>query len=214
MAKQLKKLPDFFNGHRKECRLINYQALVSKGDEKRIKLSVEIILSNKNVKHLADRFVPLFGLMEKEDSTTNLAKEAVTCEEMTVDIFATPDSSRASKTITACTFLDFKLVGAGEKDKREVALEFIIYMPADAVLNEWAFKHLHKTFFIESVPAQRELPLTTSKQTSLAVVPANGAAKANGKPEPAKSGPKDLEKHHQAEVAKGNKSKPSPAAVQ
>ena len=216
MAKQLKKLADFWNGYRKECRLINYQALVSKGDEKRIKLSVEIKLSNQNNRYMPDRFVPLFGLMEKEDSTTNLAKEALMCDGMTVDLFATTESEKPTKSISACTLQDFKLVGEGEKDKRNVALEFIVYMPADRVLNEWAFGHLHKTFYLEAVPSQQSLPLEDAKPgTSVVVVPpakaGNGkpAAKADSKAK--KSGPADLKAFQDQQAGKG---KSGPVAVQ
>lgn len=211
MAKQLKKLTDFWNGWRKECRLINYQALVSKGDEKRIKLSVEILLSNQNNKFMPTRFVPLFGIMETEDSTTNLAKEALMCEGMTVELFATPDSKSPTKSVSACTLQDFKLIGTGEKDKRTVTLEFIVYMPADRALNEWAFGHLHKTFYMESVSSQGDLFDKDKKNPASIVVvppakkvaakPGNGKVEAK-KNDKKKNGPANLKVFHSEQSAK------------
>src|SRR6185437_8733095 len=168
---------NFWNAYRKECRLINYQALVSKGDEKRLKLTAEIVLSNQNNKFMPECIVEPFGLMEEEDSPLALTKIEAICESFTIDIFATESSDKATKTVTGCTIQSMRLVGEGEKDKREVTLQFVVYMPADKPLNDWAFTHLHKMFYVEAVNAQGDL---FDRKPAVEVAPSDDKAKKNG----------------------------------
>jgi hypothetical protein len=198
MAKSLKKLPDFYAGHRKQCRLVTYQALSTKAEEKRIKAQVEILLSNDPQPHMPECFVDPFGLMDKQESPLSLTKIGAICESMTVDLYETESSSSATRTVTGCNIQDFRIIGEGEKDKREVMLEFTVYMPADSPLSTWCFTHLKKHFYLEAVPAQGAL--FDNKTTSIADKPApKDKPAADTKP---KSGPAELKKFHEAH---GNK---------
>ena len=76
MEKSAKKLESFFGARRRRCTLVRGELLKSKGNEKRMKLSVSMILSNTNLTDCPEPFLTQFGVMEKQDSALNRDRRA------------------------------------------------------------------------------------------------------------------------------------------
>lgn len=157
MAKQTAKLKHFFDGRRRECRLLDFHVLKDRQDVKRIKLSVEMPLSTQPATGMPEDFAEQFMVMEKETSSCNRSKIEVMMEGATSEIFTTDAEKAASHTSIGATLQDFSMVGTGIKEKRKVTLNFTLNVSHTKALLGWADTHLHATFYLEALPSQMEL---------------------------------------------------------
>lgn len=162
MAKQRTKLKDFFEGKRRRCRLQDFHILKDRKDILRAKLSVSMYLSNEPATGMNDVFVDPFMLMSKDKSELNLSRVNVGVDNAKFEIFSTDASSRTSaKAPAGADLQNFRLIGEGLGEDREVSLEFDAQLPVtdaeDDPMVRWIMKHLHGDFFVEVVPAQMEL---------------------------------------------------------
>lgn len=159
MAKASTKLQSFFDGNRRECTLRDFHVLKDRAGVKRIKLSVNMLLTDQPTHDIPEPFAEHYLLLCKEKSPIATSKIAVVMDGATVEIFSTDTVKRATAKITGGTLQDFKLVAEGINEGRTVALEFIAYLPATADLKDWSWEHLHADFFMEAAPSQMELPV-------------------------------------------------------
>lgn len=157
MGKQEIKIKDFFEGKRRKCSLRDFNVQRGKNGKHTIKLAVVMPLSNTLLGGIPDVFAELYALMGKEKSPHNFCKVAVVVESAQFSIFTTDVSKRHYVSIGAASLQDFTLVGEGLEEKRNVNLEFNVYLPGTEQLRDWSWDHLHSDFFVEVVPSQLEL---------------------------------------------------------
>jgi hypothetical protein len=160
MAKQSKKLEDFFGARRRRCTLVRGELLKSKGNEKRMKLNVLMPLSGTNLTGTPQPFMTQFNVMEKQDAATNRARIDVEFDSMAVRIFSTDAIIEPIVNIHGALLHKFVMVGKGTGEKRTVSLEFLIYLPATKPLHDWEWDATHAEFFVESVNVQGSLDLS------------------------------------------------------
>jgi hypothetical protein len=210
MAKQSKKLEDFFGARRRRCTLVRGELLKSKGKEKRMKLNVSMLLSGTTLTDCPEPFLAQFAVMEKQDSALNRARVDVEFDSMAVRIFSTDNIVEPTVAITGALLHKFAMVGEGSGEKRTVSLEFLIYLPATADLYAWNWDAVHGEFFCECVKAQGSLDLSgeaadeedNDEESTSPLDTAQGRAGAVVVvPPAAKSGPKQLEQFHAAHGA-------------
>jgi len=157
VAKTSTRLEEFFEGNRLKCRLQDFHVLLSKGNERRIKLSVTIPLSEDSYAGMPEAISEQLELMVKEKSTINFAKVDVNVELANVRIFTTDAIKRPIESAIGATLEDFKMVGEGVDEDRTVDLNLAIRMPGTEGLRDWCWNHLHSDFFIEVQPQQPKL---------------------------------------------------------
>lgn len=205
MPKTSKKLEDFFGARRRRVTLVRGELLRSKGNEKRMKLSVSMPLSNTSLTDCPEPILTQFGVMEKQDSALNRARIDVEFDSMAVRIFSTDSLVEPVVAIHGALLHKFAMVGEGTGEKRAVAAEFLIYLPATKSLYDWAWDATHAEFFVECVKAQGSLDLSDEVEdeedeeaapTKLTQPPPGERVKVM--PPAKKSGPKDLAKYHAA----------------
>lgn len=198
MAKQSRKLEDFFGARRRAAILLSSQLLRSKGKERRMKLSVTMPLSNTELAGIPTQFQNQFAVMEKQDAATNRASIDVEFDSMSVRIFSTNSIVEPTVAIQGALLHKFAMVAEGTGDKRAVSLDFLIYLPATEGLRIWEWDHIHETFFLESVKAQESLDLSEEAEDeedeSSPLVNASGRIAVV--PPNKKSGPKELADYH------------------
>jgi hypothetical protein len=209
MSKASKKLEDFFGARRRICTLLSSQLLRSKGKERRMKLAVTMPLSNKDMTDIPTQFLNQFSVMEKVDSATNRSTIDVEFDSMGVRIFSTDVTVEPTVSIQGALLHKFAMVAEGSGDKREVSLDFLIYLPATPALREWEWETIHAEFFLEAVKAQGSLDLSgeaDDEDNEEESVSGNPLDTAHGRagavvviPPPAKSGPKQLAEFHAAQ---------------
>ena len=222
MAKQSRKLEDFFGARRRRCTLVRGELLKSKGNEKRMKLNVLMPLSGTNLTGTPQPFMTQFDVMEKQDAATNRARIDVEFDSMAVRIFSTDAIIEPIVNIHGALLHKFAMVGEGTGEKRTVSLEFLIYLPATKPLHDWEWDATHAEFFVESVKAQGSLDLSGEAeeedededdsppaQTRLTQQPPDKRIVADPPPS-AKSGPANLKQFHAGQEAS---SKPKGAKV-
>lgn len=174
MAKQRTKLGAFFSGHRRECKLGDWQLLKDENGHRRFKLPIDMVLSRRPASGIPDVFVEQFLLMDKEKSQNNLNKIDVILENAAVSIFVTDTLVSPTVTATGVTLQDFRLIGMGIEDKREVKLHFNMYLPYALPWRDWACDNQHATIFMEVQSTQMELPVEDE-------APAQSRTKKGGK---------------------------------
>jgi hypothetical protein len=210
MSKTAKTLEDFFNARRRVCTLVRGELLKSKGEEKRMKLSVSMPLSNSELTDCPEPFLTQFGVMEKHDSALNRARIDVEFNSMLVRIFSTNSIVEPTVSITGALLHKFAMVGEGTGEKRTVSLEFLIYLPATKPLHDWEWDATHSDFFIESVKAQGSLNLSgetddDEDEDEEELAPTKFTQPPPDKRiqvvPPAKNGPKELSAFHAQEQA-------------
>ena len=209
MAKQSKKLEDFFGARRRRCTLVRGELLKSKGNEKRMKLNVSMALSGTNLTDCPEPFLTQFAVMEKQDSALNRARIDVEFDSMAVRIFSTDSLVEPVVAINGALLHKFAMVGEGVGEKRTVALEFLIYLPATKPLHEWEWDATHAEFFVESVKAQGSLDLSgeaeeeedDEESTGPVLTQPPPGERIKVMPPAAKSGPKEQAAHHAAQGA-------------
>jgi hypothetical protein len=161
MAKQRTKLKDFFEGKRRRCRLQDFRVLKDRKDILRMRLSIQMPLSNEPATGMNEKFSEPYLLMAKQDSDFNSSKVNVGVANASFHIFSTDTVSRAAVKSGSADLQSFHLVGIGTGESREVFLQFDAELPVtdaeDDALTNWAMKHLHADFFVEAVPAQMEI---------------------------------------------------------
>lgn len=157
MAKDVSKLRSFFDGKRRECNLKDYHVLQDTQGRKRITLAVMMPLSNKPATGMPEEFAEQFMVMGREDSCSDFSKVSVTVQGATCDIFHTDVSNRAASKSIGAELQNFRMIGSGKKEKREIALHFTLTASHTDTLLDWADKHLHMKFWLEVVPSQMEL---------------------------------------------------------
>lgn len=156
MAKRSKKT-DFFPGIRRECTLSKYELLETTGEEKRSKLTIDIPLSDRDLKGIPDWVAGPFSEMAKAESLTGRSAIEAICDGMTLEIFSTDKVKRRTLMSTGVMITGFSLVATGDGDKRDIALSAVIYVPANITLHQWAWDHIHKTFFAAFEYSQTEM---------------------------------------------------------
>jgi hypothetical protein len=205
MANQT-KVKQFFDGRRREARLLLYTHLKTKAEENRFKLSLSIPLLNQSVVSMPKAVSDVFSVMAKDDSDLSRAKLAVFLEGMTLELFATDTQKGApSLSITGCTFKSLQLVAAGVAEKRTIDLEMMAYVPASLALHDWVYPQLHGTFFLEAVYSQSEMDFSDipdeDEDAEEEEAPEEKSAPAARPSRPVKkSGPKDLAAEHAKHV--------------
>lgn len=203
MAKQAKKMADFFDARRRSCFLLRSELLKSRGKEMRKKMFISMLLSATNLSTCPEPFLTQFAVMAKDDSALNRATIDVEFASMAVRIFSTDASTEPAVRVNGALIHRFAMVAEGVGEKRTVSLEFLLYLPAPIALHEWEYHHMHGEFFLEAVQEQgtldlsneaddeeeeRTSPLDTEhgrNQTVIAVPAKSG-----------KSGPKQLAEFH------------------
>jgi hypothetical protein len=207
MGKQVKKCEDFFGARRRRCTLVRGELLKSKGNEKRMKLSVVMPLNNTELTYCPEPFLTQLGVMEKQDSALNRARIDVAFDSMSVRIFSTDAIIEPTVNIHGALLHKFAMVGEGAGEKRTVSLEFLIYLPATKPLHDWEWHATHAEFFVETVKAQGSLDLSGEAEDEDNDEESNGPVLTQpppGKrvvvvPPAAKSGPKQLAGFHASE---------------
>lgn len=161
MAKQREKLKDFFEGRRRRGRLQDFRVLKDRKDILRMRLTIQMPLSNEPVQGINEKFSEPYVLMAKESSSLDFSRVNVAVDKAAVEIFATSTAQRAVVKAGSSNLQNFHLVATGSGASRTVSLEFDAELPVsdadDDPLTNWAMKHLHADFFIEAVPAQLEI---------------------------------------------------------
>jgi hypothetical protein len=151
------KQTNFFPGNRRECTLTSYQLLETTGEEKRSKLTIEMPLSDRDLKGIPDWVAGPFSEMGKAESLTGRSAIEAMCDGMTLEIFSTDKVKRRTLMSTGVMITGFSLVATGDGDKRDIALSAVIYVPANITLHQWAWDHIHKTFFASFEYSQSEM---------------------------------------------------------
>ena len=209
MAKQSKKLEDFFGARRRVATLLSSQLLRSKGKERRMKLAVSMPLSNTDLTGIPLQFQDQFAVMEKQDAATNRSTIDVEFDSMSVRIFSTDSVIEPTEAIQGALLHKFAMIGEGTGNKRVVSLDFLIYLPATEGLRAWEWDHIHGEFFLESVKAQGSLNLSGEVEdedddgdpapTKFGLPPEDKRIQVV--PPAAKSVPAQLKQFHEAQTA-------------
>lgn len=158
------KVKDFFGENRREFRLNSYNTLMTSAEEKRLKLAVEMPLSNQPLVAIPTWVANPFTEMEKDDSLTTRCNIDVMLEGMTVDVFPTDKAKRRQLTTTGVMLQGFHLVTTGEEEKKETMLNLTIYMPGSIELRDWCWEMLHKTFWAAFEYSQSELDFSDTEE--------------------------------------------------
>lgn len=156
MAKKSKET-HFFDGARREMTLSKYELLETTGEEKRSKLTIEMPLSDRGVIGMPSWISDPFAEMGKAASLTGRTAIEAMCDGMTIEIYATDKAKRRTLMSTGVMVTAFSLVATGDGDKRDIALTAVIYVPANIALHQWAWDHIHKTFFAQFEYSQSEI---------------------------------------------------------
>lgn len=210
MAKTTKKLEDFFGARRRRVTLVRGELLRSKGNERRMKLSLTMSLSNTTLTDCPEPLLTQFGVMEKQDSALNRARIDIEFDSMAVRIFSTESTTEPVVAISGALLHKFAMVGEGTGEKRIVSAEFLAYMPATKGLYDWAWDATHAEFFIECVKAQGSLNLSDEVEDDEDEEDKPRAVFTQPPPDqrvqvipPAKkNGPKELKAYHEEMLAK------------
>jgi hypothetical protein len=205
MAKNVKKLVDFFGARRRSAWLVKSELLKSKGNEKRMKLHVSMPMSNTTLTDVPTDFFNQFSVMEKEDSASNRSAIDVEFNSMAVRIFSTETTTEPSfPSVQGALLHHFSMVGEGTGEKRTVSLDFLIYLPATKEMHDWEWHHTHAEFFLEAVQSQGSLDLAGEAEEEDEEERANPLATETGRskrvtvipPANKKNGPKELAEFH------------------
>ena len=194
------KLKNFFNGNRRAANLNAWTHLKTKAGEDQIKLDVRLPLLNQNLKGMDGAIGEAFAVMAKDESKIERTSLNVELDGMTLDIFATDESKRRAVSSTGVRMQKLALVATGEAEKRELDLHMVAYIPASLDIRDWAWGHLHKSFWLEAVYSQSELdfePEANDEDEELDP-DSEDEPERKAKPKP-KSGPKQLAEYHAAQ---------------
>lgn len=157
MGKTSTRLKDFFEGKRRKCRLQEAALLVSSEDDRRIKFSIIMPLSNEPYEGTPDVVSEQFAIMAKEKSTVNFAKIDIDFDEANVKIFTTDTVKRAFHSSIGASLQNFRTSASGVDEKRTVDLLFDLRIPGSEEIWTWIYRHKHAEFYLETVPQQRSL---------------------------------------------------------
>jgi hypothetical protein len=210
-AQKATKLKSFFNGHRRGATLNTWAHLKTRAGEDRIKLDIHMPLLNQNLKGMDSAISEAFTVMAKDDSKIERSSLNVELEGFTLDIFATDESKRRSATSTGVRMQKLAVVASGEGERRELELHLVAYIPASIDLRDWAWTHLHKSFWMEAVYSQTELDFDGAEEEeegeedgdTLPLTQPPPGQRVKVMPPAAKSGPKQLAAFHEQEVSRG-----------
>lgn len=156
MAKK-NKVKDFFGTNRRELRLNDFHVLMTRGEEKRIKLAIEMPISGKASVAMPSWIANPWVEMEKADSLTARSNIEVMLEGMTLEVFSTEKNKRKTFAATGAMLTGFHLVTTGEGEKKQTSLKFVIYVPGNVQVRDWAWDHLHATFYAAFEYSQTEM---------------------------------------------------------
>lgn len=159
------KETSFFGENRRELSLTDYHILMTKGGEKRIKLAVEMPISNKPAVAMPNWIGNPYLEMEKEDSRTARSNIEVMLEGMTITVFSTDKIKRKTLSATGVMLTGFHLVRVGDGEKKEAVLRFVVYVPANIQLRDWAWEHMRMKFFAEFEYSQTEMDFEAEAET-------------------------------------------------
>ena len=206
MANQT-KIKSFFDGRRREARLLLYTHLKTRAEENRFNLSLSMPLLNRALVSMPKAVSDVFSIMAKDDSDLSRAKLAVFMEGMTLEVYTTDTQTGAPVlSITGCTFKGLQLAAASAAEKRTIDLEMMAYVPASLALHDWVYPQLHGTFFLEAVYSQSEMDFSDlpdeeeeeeSDEEEPELDPDNEPAVIAPKRPAKKSGPKELAEFHE-----------------
>jgi hypothetical protein len=157
MAKTNTKLSDFFEGKRRRVRLSDITLLCSRGNETRIKLTMEMPLSDQPFVGTPDVISEQFALMGKAKSQIDFAKVSVEMEGLELGIFSTDTVKQPTARAVGATLQSFRMTAEGIEDKRTVDLIFEAYFPATKSIWDWGYGHKNADFFVECVASQLKM---------------------------------------------------------
>lgn len=159
------KQTEFFGTNRRELILQDYHTLMSRGEEKRMKLFVKMPLIDKPAVGMPKWVANPFLEMCKDDSLTGRANMPdVFLEGMTLTVYSTDKIKRKTLAATGAMLKGFYLEAVRDGEKREVYLCFTAYVPANIQLRDWAWDHLHKTLFADFEYSQTEMDFDGSEE--------------------------------------------------
>lgn len=151
------KLTSFFDARRREVFLQKWEHLKTRAGEGRVKLNLSMPLLNRSLQALPDAVSEAYKVMCEDSSKITRSKLDTYLEGMTIECFVTDESKGAIVSATGTMLKKFQLEVVGEGEKRELNLLFVAYVPANITLRDYAWEHLHSTFFLESTYSQSEM---------------------------------------------------------
>lgn len=151
------KITSFFEGRRREAFLRSWEHLKSTAGESRIKLDISMPLLNQDVQGMPDAVTKQYAVMCEDKTSTARANLDSFAEGMTIEIFTTDESKERVAMSSGCLLKSWHMITSGEGEKRSLDLMLRIYMPANIDVRNWAWDHLHATFFLESSYSQSEM---------------------------------------------------------
>jgi hypothetical protein len=154
------KITSFFDARRRECFLQSWEHLKNTAGEARVKLVLSMPLLNQPLIAMPDAISKAYALMCEDRSNVARANLDIYCEGMTIQLFSTDESKSPAVSATGTTLQKFHMESAGEGEKRTLDLCCVVYVPANVNLRDWAWDHLHATFYLESTYSQTEMEFT------------------------------------------------------
>jgi hypothetical protein len=193
---------NFFPEQRRKLELTSWQELMNAQSEKRIRLDLQMPLTNQTLLGMPDFIGRGFEIMEREDShekqipidvelenvhfeafSTDVCKKAIPIESLGLNLDDEKKQlTRSYLKFSSSTIRNFKLV----RIKDGVALEFNITVKSDAGLCLWAHHYHGATFWGVFSEAQLVVPKKDENQMELGdqpaeTTPSNGSAKGVAK---------------------------------
>jgi len=151
------KLQAFFEGRRRKAVLLSWAHLKTRAGESRVKLDLKIPLLNEDVLGMPEAISQAFGVMAADDSRVERTNLNIFYAGMTLEAFTADTGKTPAVSCTGVMVHKFSLVAQGDGEKREVNLHAVAYVPANMLIRDWAWEHLHGGFFLEMVYSQTEI---------------------------------------------------------
>lgn len=157
------KITSFFDARRREAFLNSWEHLKSSAGESRIKLDLSLPLLNRSRQAMPDAVSKAYAVMCEDRANISRTNLDIFCEGMTLELFVTDESKSPIVMSTGVLVQKVHMVAAGEGEKRSLDLNATIYVPANVNLRDWAWEHLHGTFFLEATYSQSEMEFTNEE---------------------------------------------------
>jgi hypothetical protein len=151
----------FFAGARKEMIVEAVGLLETKAGEKRIKVALTMPLSDGKLVGMPGWLGASYDVIGKEDSLLMADKWGHDLKEMTLTIFSTEDSQKATQIAVAPLLNSFQLRRDPQDEEQEelsdVNLHFVAYVTANMELWRYFYGVHRKSIFVRFETTQQEL---------------------------------------------------------
>jgi hypothetical protein len=135
---------------RREVEIGDFHSLKSKGNERRVKATIRIPLSNRPTTGIPDWVLDGYQFVVKDASHyTKTNCKDMSLEGMSLDIFTTDTVKRKMLALNACKLDRFSIERVGEEEKAVVYLNVTIYAPTDEEQIVWWFRYQGYNVFVE-----------------------------------------------------------------